>query len=220
VIVEADSESQRHDAVLISNLLSLAAVRIFPSRKEQSGQILRGGHASGFFWESDGDIYLITNWHNVCAWDPIRNRALSENAFTPDCIELIVELGYDVGDGRVKRDFRQAVINLFDTNGQPEWLEHPTFGKRVGVVALKLAKLGSATLNNRPLNSYPAFVDYDLAVGDEAFVLGYPLGLEGGPNLPIWKRASIATEPHHDLGGLPKVLVDTATRKGMSGRPS
>jgi len=43
------------------------------------------------------------------------------------------------------------------------------------------------------------------------------MGLDGGPGLPIWKRASIAMEPLYDLDGLPKLLVDTATRKGMSG---
>jgi len=216
---EIDAGTRGRDALLISNSLSLAAIKIFLSRKDSSGQILRGGHASGFFWHYQDDIYLITNWHNCCAWDQIENRALSPNAFTPDCIELLLELGHDVGDGRIKRDFRQVVLDLFDSDGEPKWLEHPTFGNRVDVVAMKLAKLGSATLSNHPLNTYANFVDYDLAVGDEAFVLGYPLGLDGGPHLPIWKRASIATEPHNDLEGMPKILIDTATRQGMSGAP-
>lgn len=84
---------------------------------------------------------------------------------------------------------------------------------------MKFGKLGDAKLNNRPLNTYPDFVEYSVAVGDDAFVLGYPLGLDGGPKLPIWKRASIATEPHYDLEHLPKILIDTATREGMSGAP-
>ena len=209
----------QRDAVSISNPLSLAALKIFISRKDSSGQILRGGHASGFFWAISDEIYLITNWHNVCAWDPIQNRALSERSFTPNCIELIIELGHDVGDGRINRDFRDAVIDLFDTDDKPKWLEHPTYGNRVDVVALKLGKVGDAKLSNQPLNAYSDFVDYEVAVGDDAFVVGYPLGLEGGPRLPIWKRASIATEPHHDLEQLPKILIDPATRQGMSGAP-
>lgn len=117
--VETPPSPTKRDAVWISNLLSLVAVKIFLSRKNSDGQILRGGHASGFLWELNGDIYLITNWHNVCAWNPIQNIALSESAFTPNCIELTVELGQDVGDGRIRRDFRDAVIDLFDADGTP-----------------------------------------------------------------------------------------------------
>ena len=51
------------------------------------------------------------------------------------------------------------------------------------------------------------------------FVLGYPKGISGGRGFPIWKRASIATEPDIQHDGLPKLLVDTATREGMSGAP-
>jgi len=80
--------------------------------------------------------------------------------------------------------------------------------------------LGDANLINHPLNCYPGFVDFQVAVGDDAYVLGFPLGLDGGPRLPIWKRGSIATEPHYDLDGLPKILIDTATRPGMSGAPA
>jgi trypsin-like peptidase len=212
--------SPTKDAVLISNRLSLSAIKIFPVRRNSSGERTRGGHASGFLWEFQGDIYLITNWHNVCVWDPLLDKSLSEYGFTPNCIELTIELRQDVGDGRIKRDFRDAVVDLFDSNNQPQWLEHPTHGRRVDVIALKIAKLGTAVLNNPPLNSYKDFVDFDVTVGDDAFILGYPLGLDGGPKLPIWKRGSIASEPHYDLEGLPKILVDTATRQGMSGAPA
>jgi hypothetical protein len=43
--------------------------------------------------------------------------------------------------------------------------------------------------------------------------------MSGGGQLPIWKRATIATEPDFDLDGLPKFYIDTATREGMSGSP-
>lgn len=49
------------------------------------------------------------------------------------------------------------------------------------------------------------------------YVIGYPLGIISGLPLPIWKRATIASEPLVNPEGLPKVLVDTATCKGMSG---
>jgi hypothetical protein len=58
-----------------------------------------------------------------------------------------------------------------------------------------------------------------LKVSRDVYVLGYPKGISGSGGFPIWKRASIATEPAIQLDGLPKILVDTATREGMSGAP-
>jgi len=60
--------------------------------------------------------------------------------------------------------------------------------------------------------------DLLVTIGMDVFVLGYPFGT-GKTGLPIWKRGSIASEP--DL--VPHVesylLVDTASRPGMSGSP-
>ena len=72
--------------------------------------------------------------------------------------------------------------------------------------------------NMPALNDKP-FDDLIPEISDEAFVLGYPLGKSDRGHLPIWKRASIATEPGNDYEGYPIILVDTATSKGMSGGP-
>lgn len=53
-------------------------------------------------------------------------------------------------------------------------------------------------------------------VGSDVFILGYPEGLNYA-DLPIWKRGSVASEPRIAIDHLPKMLIDTATRKGMSG---
>jgi hypothetical protein len=59
-------------------------------------------------------------------------------------------------------------------------------------------------------------------------VLGFPLGLAGGASFPIWKHATIASEPEWDIAPepdknpqatLPMIYIDTATKKGMSGAP-
>ncbi len=65
-------------------------------------------------------------------------------------------------------------------------------------------------------------IDLTVRCGDDAFVLGYPHFVDGGASfLPIWKRASIASDPRiaQGPGHPPRVLVDTATRQGMSGGP-
>jgi hypothetical protein len=56
-----------------------------------------------------------------------------------------------------------------------------------------------------------------LKVAMDVFVLGYPKGIDGGGEFPIWKRGSIATEPGVHRGGPPHILIDTATREGISG---
>jgi hypothetical protein len=52
--------------------------------------------------------------------------------------------------------------------------------------------------------------------GLDCFILGHPEGITGPVFTPVWKRGSIATEPHPNQ---PTFLVDSATRQGMSGSP-
>ena len=57
-------------------------------------------------------------------------------------------------------------------------------------------------------------------VGDALFLLGFPDGIFDYRVIPIWKRATIATEPSLDWNGQKTFLVDAASRKGMSGGPA
>ncbi len=56
----------------------------------------------------------------------------------------------------------------------------------------------------------------NLNIADEIFVIGFPFGRIGGI-LPIWKKASVASEPSLDLNDMPYYFADTATKSGMSG---
>ena len=59
-----------------------------------------------------------------------------------------------------------------------------------------------------------------LNVGDELFILGYPMGLIDDSGQPIWKRATVATSPWVGWNREKKFLVDCASREGMSGAPA
>jgi hypothetical protein len=61
-------------------------------------------------------------------------------------------------------------------------------------------------------------LDLSLAIGQDVYILGYPFGISSG-GYPIWKRASIASEPQVLTQAQPYILVDTASRPGMSGSP-
>ncbi len=54
-------------------------------------------------------------------------------------------------------------------------------------------------------------------VGDDLFLLGFPAGVTDYTLQPIWKRATIATEPRLGWNKQKQFLVDSASRKGMSG---
>lgn len=55
--------------------------------------------------------------------------------------------------------------------------------------------------------------------GDDLFVLGYPRGISDFSAAPIWKRATVASDPHNGWNRQPKFLIDCASREGMSGAP-
>jgi hypothetical protein len=90
----------------------------------------------------------------------------------------------------------------------------------IDVVSLKLdrSRLGE-NFGNLAINSVGQESRLAPYAGMDCFVLGFPEGMNGPGLTPIWKRGSIATEPLYDFRGTPGFLIDTATRKGMSGSP-
>jgi hypothetical protein len=70
---------------------------------------------------------------------------------------------------------------------------------------------------SRPANDVEQ-AQLTLTAGSDLFILGYPRDLSR-LGLPIWKRASLAIDPDAILNeaGHRHLLVDTATREGLSG---
>jgi hypothetical protein len=176
--------------------------------------MLRNGRpiswGTAFFWRAgDGTVFLITNWHNVTGIDSITGDHLSPTGAEPTHVSFP---GYPDGDLNEKGEIGRGLYGL---DGEPAWLEHPTFGRRVDVVCLKLPdRLRGWVFPINTLDASPLLT----TVADDAFVLGYPGGI--GPGLfPIWKRGSIATEPDLDVDDLPLMYIDTASSAGMSGSP-
>lgn len=174
--------------------------------------------ASGFYWRHDGRIFLVTNWHNVTGWDPIRNKALDEKTgFVPTHVDLsFLHPAEERGPDVVRR--KSYKKPLYTADGAPAWLEHPTHGRAVDVIALEVCPEDPIILTPS-VNNHSELTDFEPGLGDDVFVMGFPHGLSGADGLAIWKRGSIATHPNCTIDGLPKLLIDTATRKGMSGSP-
>jgi V8-like Glu-specific endopeptidase len=174
---------------------------------------------TAFAYEHHGEIFLITNGHNITSVHPETKQRLSDYAAFPTRIRIRARMKHE--NGTILSEL--FTVDLYEDKDftKPLWYVHPDFGYRVDVVAIPLERRDSlpSHIVVMPLNDIQFDEQYVSIVADDVFILGYPLDLNGMGELPIWKRGSIASEPNVNIDGLPKFLVDTATRPGMSGSP-
>lgn len=162
---------------------------------------------TSFIYKKGMSYYLVSNWHNYSGRNSETNETLSPTAALPNRIKCRLILDQEA------LDWDDCFFDLMDENGKRKWLEHPQSGSVIDVAVLPIEIPNK--FMPKPINDYQ-FTDLRLEVAQDVFVLGFPLGINGRKELPIWKRASIASEPG---GNYPRVLIDTATREGMSGSP-
>ncbi|MEO6843151.1 MAG: serine protease [Bradyrhizobium sp.] len=184
---------------------SLATVPI-----EQFFNTTKLGEGTGFIWQYLGRFYLVTNWHVIsCRRFPTGENLLKHGG-RPNQLQVLFNVR--IGDfGK-----QHHTIHIRDTNGNPSWLIHPS--RNVDIAVLPLPYDGKdIVFSLNPINGQ-ADPDLFVGVGMDCYVLGYPFG-SARPGFPVWKRGSIASEP--DLARLTTdyILVDTASRPGMSGAP-
>jgi hypothetical protein len=161
---------------------------------------------TAFFYRRQGKLFLVSNWHNFSGRNPQTNSPMSGHGGIPDKIRCYACKNKPY----ISRGWLELPLNA---NGSTLWLQHPEHGCAVDIAALPVSldeNFRAIVLNDLPNTSMT------LAVSHDVFVLGYPLGLVQEHGLPVWKRASVATEPGTSS---PKFLIDTATRSGMSGSP-
>lgn len=179
--------------------------------------------ASGtaFTYDCENRVYLITTWHNVTGRHNQTGSHLSAAAAQPDTLRFQVRVNHIQRSAVSSEEWATLPVSLYADDGTtPLWLIHPKHGHLIDVIALPLQPetLSLARFTLAPINRGPN-VDLPVSEGDDVFVLGYPEGLTGGLKFPIWKRGTIASVPGLDFDGLPLMLIDTTTGKGMSGAP-
>jgi hypothetical protein len=168
--------------------------------------------ATGFVAVHNGAHYLITNWHVVAGRHPSDGHVLSTTNAIPDELEIVHNCAGQLGR------WLSIVEPLYDQDGDPFWLEHPTHGHFVDVVALPLTQTNGVQI-------YPydptEQSDSQIAFGpsESLSVVGFPFGLTGGGALGIWVQGTVATEPDIDYQDVPCLLIDSRTREGQSGSP-
>lgn len=196
----------------IKDKLSFAAVFI---RLLYDSTCLATG--SAFLWRHSGKLYLVSNWHNFTGRDPITRKPASAHAGTPNKVECSLPRNR-LSNGAQAEGYiwDQYTFPLIDENNNPLFIEHP-MSNHVDIAALVIEPHEYVT--PFPLNEQEYEEDIGIYPGQEVFIVGFPLGLIAGQPapLPIWKRGTIASEPDVPIDGMAKLLIDTATRKGMSG---
>lgn len=173
------------------------------------------GTATGFFYKNNNTKYLVTNRHVVL--DSSKNHY-------PNKLKLILHKGfYDSLNQN-----HDIYVSLFDKQGNELWIEHPNYSKlKCDIVAIPFNKL---TLED---NNYIKFQDtklltfsstqtkiYETNPFGDIVVVGYPKGIyDKNNNLPIYRKAMIASQYGVNFEAKPYFLIDAKLHPGTSGSP-
>ncbi|MGY4231107.1 hypothetical protein ACVIIW_000054 [Bradyrhizobium sp. USDA 4449] len=168
------------------------------------------GNGTGFIWKRDDRFYLVTNWHVMTCRRFPTGENLHDHGARPNKLRVLFNVGFQ------QFGKQEHLISIRDDDNRPHWFVHSS--RRADVAVLPLPYDGSDPVF--ALNPINGTEDPDLfvGVGMDCFILGYPFGIEP-PGYPIWKRGSIASEPDLIRMSGDYMLIDTASRPGMSGAP-
>src|SRR5262245_44752633 len=167
-------------------------------------------NATGFFFERDGRLFLVTNRHVV----------LDEASdHRPD--RLQIELHVDPDNAALTTNF---VIPLY-RGTQPEWREGIDPAGTGDVVAVKRERLSRPALPEKLLIK-PFTADHlveqldEIEVGTRVLIVGFPLGFHDTlHHLPVVRQAVIASAFGLRFQGQGYFLTDAQMHRGTSGAP-
>jgi len=204
--------------------------------------------ATAFVMRYGETFALVTNWHVLSGFNAATGSCLTSTGAIPNRIECHVTVSRKIKvDGKDAEElfFKPLHIALFsektpiwrdDREGQlqndyaiiditdfvPELKEDNVSLRHIlgGRVTFRKG-FASAQSDLISLDDLKAIYP---PIGTEVFVLGYPGGIANTGVFPIWKRASIASEPQGELsfGGISYknlFYIDSLTKSGMSGSP-
>jgi hypothetical protein len=187
------------------------------------------GRGSGFFYLWEGNPLLVTNWHVVSGRNVFTKQLLSANGYIPAKLRYFGLQLNQVGN-EIRFARTEWVISLPE-DAQSLLAEPPSIdGAEIDIWAAPVVQ-GSVIEKNSGRKGFQgsenlsSFVNDHVAknissqVGEDCLILGYPLSNYDGLKPPVWKTASLASEPGIPLGGLPLFLVDGHTTSSMSGAP-
>ena len=181
-------------------LLTTARVSTFFGTQPLTG-------ATGFFFERDGRVYLVTNRHVLVD---------APSGHFPDRIEI--ELHTDV------ENLTQAAVLsvLLYADGRSLWHQGSDMAGDIDVAAIELDR-GALPAEGTLRCFTPAHLQHSLQevkVGTPLLVVGFPLGFHDTlHHLPVARHAIIASAFGLRFQGEGYFLTDARTHRGTSGAP-
>jgi hypothetical protein len=181
-------------------LLAAARIGTFDGQRPLTG-------ASGFFFEREGHLYLVTSRHVVID-EPSKHF--------PDRIEI--ELHTELGN--LTRSTGLSMLLYRD--GKSVWRDATDAGGEVDVAVIEIDR--TALPQQCVLKAFtPAHlpgVRDAIEVGDALLVVGFPLGFHDlMHHLPVVRQAIIASSYGLRFQGKGYFLTDARTHRGTSGAP-
>lgn len=165
-------------------------------------------HASGFFFEREGRLYLVTSRH-VFIDTPSKHH--------PNRIELEIHRQAD--------DLAKSVgfsVPLYDAAGRSLWHQGRDTGGEIDVATIEIDR--SALPASAVLRAFtPAHLQRDpkgVPAGQAVLIVGFPLGFHDTlHHLPVVRQAIVATAFGLRFQGQGYFLTDARTHRGTSGAP-
>ena len=181
-------------------LLTTARVSTFNGKLPLTG-------ASGFFFEREGRLFLVTSRHVVMD-EPSKHF--------PDRIEI--ELHTDA------KNLTQSIglSMLLYRDGKSVWRQGKDSGGEIDVAVIELER--AALPKSVVMRCFtPAHLEHSLQeaeVGTSLLIVGFPLGFHDAlHHLPVVRQAVIASSFGVRFQGLGYFLTDARTHRGTSGAP-
>lgn len=178
--------------------------------------------ATGSFYRAGDEVFLITNWHVLSGQNPTNFQPTHKSGALPNEVHFPMYL-----QNESPFETCWVTASLVDSSGYRVWLEHCHYGPQVDIAALRVTYFQTEieTIMGLRKRVFYCLTDWviqgiEYFIGEDLFILGFPLDYRCTGHFPIWKRASIASEPQLNVDNVPMFLIDTATRPGMSGSPA
>lgn len=176
-------------------------------------------NATGFLISGKSGPLLVTNYHVLTGKNPFTREYIHPNRISPDRLRIVLrhpgKLSWD--EDTIVPLFRDGVEQFVTSrevdrgDGIKSYLDVAILPFKVDQTKYELDYIDLDGWENKTVVMTPM---------QDVAIVGFPFGLSSNGALPIWKSGQIASEPSLSFQGYPAILVDAATRGGMSGSPT